>query len=175
MKRLLLGCLFSGLLLSGAIAPPMKAQERHPLQAPFMKRNIYPADADAKAEIHEALERAAKEHHRVLLVFGGNWCLDCHVLDSAFHDPAIAPTVEKYFEVVHVDIGKYDKNLDLTKQYDTPLDKGVPAMAVLDSNGKLLFSGKNGEFEKARSMSREDILAFLNRWKPNGESARLQR
>lgn len=43
----------------------------------------------------------------------------------------------------------------------------IPAIAVLDYSGKLLFSQKNGEFEKARSLDRETLLAFLNQWKPN--------
>jgi hypothetical protein len=59
-----------------------------------------------------------------------------------------------------------DKNLDVAKKYDVPLDRGVPAIAVLDSDGKLLFSQKRGEFEAARSLDPEDILAFLNKWKP---------
>jgi hypothetical protein len=33
----------------------------------------------------------------------------------------------------------------------------------------LLVSQKNQEFEKARSMAPEDILAFLNKWKPTAE------
>jgi thiol:disulfide interchange protein len=51
------------------------------------ERDIYPANVDAKAEIAEALANAAKTHRRVILVFGGNWCYDCHVLDAAFHSP----------------------------------------------------------------------------------------
>jgi len=48
-----------------------------------------------------------------------------------------------------------------------PMDRGIPAIAVLDSNGKLLYSQKNGEFEKARSLGPEDLLKFLNQWKPS--------
>jgi thioredoxin 1 len=127
---------------------------------------LYPASADAKAEIAEAVHRATGAHKRVLIVFGGNWCYDCHVLDEAFHSLEILPTLEKSFELVDVDIGQMDKNLDLAKQYDVPLDRGVPAIAVLESDGKLLFSQKRGEFEAARSMAPEDILDFLNKWKP---------
>jgi thioredoxin 1 len=144
------------------------AQRSNPagLRQPLQKKEIYPASADAGKEIEEALHSALPVHKRLLLVFGANWCYDCHVLDEAFHSPEIAPTLEKYFEVVHVDIGKEDKNLDLAKKYDVPLNRGVPAIAVLDSNGKLLFSQKHGEFEAARSMATDDILTFLNKWRP---------
>ncbi|MGO9641573.1 MAG: thioredoxin family protein [Candidatus Acidiferrales bacterium] len=127
---------------------------------------IYPPDLNARAEIAFGLRSAASAHKRVLLVFGGNWCFDCHVLDEAFHSPEIAPTLDGSFVVVHVNIGRYDKNLDLAQQYNVPLTKGVPALAVLDAAGKLVFSQQGGEFQDARSMAPEDILAFLNKWKP---------
>jgi thioredoxin 1 len=139
------------------------------LKAPAEKKDLYPADADAPKEIEEALHAAAKSHKRVMLVFGGNWCYDCHVLDAALHLPEIAPTLNRNYVVVHVDVGEYNKNLDIAKKYEVPLERGVPAAAILDGTGKLLVSQKNQEFEKARSMAPEDILAFLNKWKPAAE------
>jgi thioredoxin 1 len=145
----------------------VQRQEAARLRQPLEQKDLYPASADAKAEIAEAVKKASGAGKRVLLVFGGNWCYDCHVLDEALHSPEISPTMEKSFELVHVDIGQMDKNLDVAKQYDVPLDRGVPAIAVLEGDGKLLFSQKRGEFEAARSMAPEDILEFLNTWKPS--------
>jgi thioredoxin 1 len=131
------------------------------------KKNIYPSGANAHAEIKQALDKGGKEHKRVLVVFGANWCYDCHVLDLAFERPDIAPLVAANFEVVHVDVGQGDKNQDLMKDCDVPMDHGIPAIAVLDSSGKLLYSQKNGEFEKARALGPEDLVKFLNQWKPS--------
>jgi thioredoxin 1 len=130
------------------------------------QKNIYPAGVDSHAEIKEALQKGQKEHKRVLVVFGANWCYDCHVLDLAFTRPDVAPVLGSNFEVVHVDIGQGDKNQDLMKRYEVPMDRGIPALAVLDGEGKLLYSQKNGEFEKARALGPEDLLAFLDKWKP---------
>jgi hypothetical protein len=129
--------------------------------------NLYNKDSDARAEIKEALARAAKSHQRVILVFGANWCYDCHVLDQAFHQADVAPLVEQNFDVVHVDIGDDGKkNTDLAAEYKVPLEKGVPALAILGSDGKLLYSQRNGEWESARSLDPDDVIAFLNKWKP---------
>lgn len=131
-------------------------------------KDIYPASADASAEIKEAEAKAAREHKRVLLVFGANWCYDCHVLDLAFHRTEFAPVMAT-FEVVHVDIGPDGKkNADLAKRFEIPLDKGIPALAVLESDGKLLVSQKNGEFENARASTPEALLEFLSKWKAKG-------
>jgi ketosteroid isomerase-like protein len=138
----------------------------HLQQPSDMNKNIYPPDADARAEIKEAEEKAAVRHQRVLLVFGANWCYDCHVLDLALHRPDFQQVMTGY-EVVHVDIGDDGKkNNDLAQQFDVPLNKGVPSLAVVSSDGTLVVSQKNGEFEDARAMTPEAMLAFLNQWKP---------
>ncbi len=139
--------------------------KRTPLQAPARPNpQLYRADANAAKEIREALASAGKQSKRVLLVFGGNWCLDCHVLDNAFHQPRIAPLLNGNFIVVHVDVGQYDKNLDLAKKYRANLEKGVPSLAVLDASATVLYS--TFDFERARVMSEEDVIGFLEKWKP---------
>jgi len=138
----------------------------HLAQPSDMKKDLYPATADAHAEIKEAEEKAAAQHKRVLLVFGANWCYDCHVLDAAFNRPDFAGAMAGY-QVVHVDIGDDGKkNNDVAAEFQTPLDKGIPALAVLESGGKVVVSQKNGEFEDARSLTPEVLLEFLNKWKP---------
>jgi thioredoxin 1 len=136
-------------------------------QPASMKKDIYPANADAHAEIKEAEEKAVKEHKRLLLVFGANWCFDCHVLDLAFQRPDLAPILEANYEVVHIDLGpEEEKNPDLVREYEIPLNKGVPALAVAENDGKLVVSQKNGEFEDARALSPEALAEFLSKWKP---------
>ena len=129
------------------------------------KKVLYPSDADPKEEIANALKQAATEKKRVLLVFGANWCYDCHVLDRAIHDGAAGKIVSERFVLVYVDIGEVNKNLDLAKEYKIPLEKGVPAVAILGSDGKLLYGSRDGEFEAARKMMKKDLVAFLDRWK----------
>ena len=131
-----------------------------------LSENLYPANADAEKDIHQALARAAQKHKRVLVAFGANWCYDCHVLDLAFHHSDLTPLLEANYEVVHVDVGEYDRNLQIAERYNVPLNKGIPALAVLDQDGHLLFSQSNGEFEAARRLGPEDIVRFLNQWKP---------
>ena len=71
------------------------------------------------------------------------------------------------YEVVHVDLGVDEKkNADVVKQFDVTLDKGIPTLAVVEADGKLVVSQKNGEFEDARSLTPEALLEFLNKWKP---------
>jgi thioredoxin 1 len=139
--------------------------KRVPLQPPAQPNpQLYRADANAAQDIQRALLAAGKQHKNVLIDFGGNWCIDCHVLENAFHQPRIAPLLNSNYIVVHVDVGKYDKNLDLAKKYHVDLQKGVPSLAVLDALGKVLYA--TGDFERARMMSEDDVIQFLDKWKP---------
>ncbi len=129
-------------------------------------REIYPDPSQAKADLTAALKTAASAHKRILLDFGGNWCPDCQVLDIYMHDPANRRILDANFVLVHVNIGKMDANLDLAQKYEIPLHKGVPAIAVLGENGKLLYSQKSGEFEAMGRMQSADVTRFLIQWKP---------
>jgi thioredoxin 1 len=129
-------------------------------------RDIYPAPEQAKVDIAAALKTATAGHKRVLLDFGGNWCGDCQVLDIYMHNPENRPLLESNFVLVHVNIGHMDENVDIALRYNIPLAKGVPAIAVLDENGKLLYSQKGGEFEAMRRMESTAVTRFLVQWKP---------
>ncbi len=48
--------------------------------------------------------------------------------------------------------GHMDQNQNIAERYQIPLQKGVPALAVLDDHGKLIYSQRTGEFEKMRHM-----------------------
>jgi thioredoxin 1 len=130
--------------------------------------DIYPPPEGAMADIAAALKSAAASHKRVILDFGGNWCTDCHVLDFYFHDAANRPLLDANYVLVHINVGHSDANLDIAARYQIPLTKGVPAIAVLDERGKLLYSQKTGEFEAMRRMQTGAVTDFLVRRKRPG-------
>jgi thiol:disulfide interchange protein len=128
------------------------------------KEDLYRVDAVATKEIEDALRLAVSDRKRVILIFGANWCYDCHVLDRALHEGDAGSVVRRSFLLVHVDIGEGDKNLDLVRKYKTTLDKGVPVVVVLNGDGTILYGSNDGEFEAARSMMKADLVAFLRHW-----------
>jgi thiol:disulfide interchange protein len=124
--------------------------------------NLYSETANPATDISAAIAQARREHKRILLDFGGNWCGDCQVLDIYYHQSPNAELLAKHFILVHVNIGHMDQNVAIAEKYNVPIRKGVPALAVLDSNGKLLYAEHDKEFEHTTPTA---ITDFLNRWK----------
>jgi len=151
-------------LLCGAAGVHLQAQSNSAAM-PFVPKHIYSETADPKAEIAAGLAKAKKEHKRVILDFGGDWCGDCQVLDIYFHQQPNAQLLEKNFVLVHVWIGHFDRNIDLAAKYGVPINKGVPALAVLSSDGKVVYSQGTGQFADMRNMESKSVTEFLEKWK----------
>jgi protein disulfide-isomerase len=121
----------------------------------------YEEGADAKAQIQAALLDAQQAKVPVLVVFGANWCGDCKVLDLAFKEGASAPLIAEKFRVVKVDVGRFDRNVDVAERYGVPLKSGIPAVAVLSDQGQVVYATKAGELANARKMGDRSIYDFF--------------
>jgi len=129
--------------------------------------DIYDEKADAHGDVSAAIAKAGTTHRNVVLIFGANWCPDCHALHEQMQKPELAEIIAKNFVVVEIDVGRMDKNLDVAKQYHVPINRGIPTLAVLDPHGKLLYAMDQGQFASARRMSYESIKSFFEQWKPS--------
>jgi thiol:disulfide interchange protein len=147
-------CLLAGLALSLLLMRPSFAEP------------VYPNPSNARSDIASALQQAASSHKRVLVEFGANWCTDCRALDAYLHNVENEDLFSSHFVLVHVNVGDsgIDHNFDVAEGYGIPLKNGVPALAVLDSDGHVLFSQKNGEFEAMSRMDPKSVNEFLTRW-----------
>lgn len=121
----------------------------------------YDEAADAKAQIKAAQADAARAQVPVLVVFGANWCGDCKVLDLAFKEGAAAPLMAKDFRVVKVNVGRFDRNVDVAEAYGVPLKNGIPAVAVLSAQGQVVYATKAGELADAGKMGDKSIHEFF--------------
>jgi thiol:disulfide interchange protein len=154
-----------GLALVFGVGMAMGGASVATAQMSIPKAHIYPTVEAAKTDIQAAVAQAHREHKRVILDFGGDWCGDCQVLNIYFHQSPNAELMAKYFVLVDVNIGKEDANLDIATKYGVPMPHGVPALVVLDGQGKILYSQKN-EFSDMRNMQPTSVTEFLNKWKP---------
>jgi thiol:disulfide interchange protein len=131
----------------------------------FQVHAIFDPGADAATQVRDALAEATRQHKRVLLDFGGNWCGDCQILDYYFHQPPNAGLIDHNYVLVDIDVGQLDHNVALANQYGVTLRHGVPALAIVDAQGHVLYSQNGGEFSSMGKVDPAAVTALLEQWK----------
>ncbi|HEY1763426.1 MAG TPA: thioredoxin family protein [Opitutaceae bacterium] len=154
-----------GIALALAAWPALGSAAEYPAKGP----DIYDVRADGSTQVDSAVASATLGNKRILLVFGANWCIWCRRLHAVFEkDPAVSKSLRD-FVVVEIDVNKragVNRNAAVVSKYGVPIDAGIPAVAVLDSSGRLLNLKDTGELEDGDGYSRAKILAFLASWAP---------
>ena len=168
--RFMLSALLATAAASAAIAAPGHApaprvavksfnQLPQPLPLPYDEHgNAAKAVAAAKA-------RARAEHKLLLIDFGGNWCLDCRILAGTIELPRLKPFVDQHYVVVTVDIGRFDKNLDIPAHYGVKKLAGVPNVLIVDPRtDHVRDAGHTAALADARSMNPQALADWLAQW-----------
>lgn len=137
------------------------AQDEPAREAP---KAIYDTSADARVLLDAAQKLARRDGKRVLVMFGGNWCGWCHRLHGLFESNAgVRKLLRDEYELVLVDIGKWDKHMDLAAAYGADLRKhGVPFLTVLDETGKALANQDTSSLEDGDAHDPAKVLGFLD-------------
>lgn len=150
--------------LAAAPAPTVSIQSFSQLKLPLP----YPYEEKADADAQVAAARAeAKARGKLLMIdLGGNWCGDCRVLAATMDLPELRAFVDKHYEVVSVDVGRFDKNLQVPAHYGiTQRLEGVPALLIVDPRSdKLLDSGHVAALADARHMTPQALADWLAQW-----------
>ena len=149
---------------AAAPAPHVRAHSFDQLALPLPLP--YDEGADAKAAVAKARARARVAHKLLLIDLGGNWCLDCRILAGTMDLPEVSAFVRRHYELVAVDIGRFDRNLDVPAHYGvTGRLEGVPALLVVDPrSNRLLNAGRVSALADARSMTPQALADWLAQW-----------
>jgi len=110
----------------------------------------------------DAARKQATSQQKFLMVeFGANWCEDCIVLADNLEKGETRDYFQKHFVVLKVDVGQFDKNLDIAKSLGVTLDKGIPTAVFFAPDGSKVGATNNGELEPSRKYGTKQIYAFL--------------
>ena len=131
------------------------------LSLAFAAADPYPPTANGAADLKRAQANSRRSGKILMVIFGGNWCPDCRVLHQRLDESPVREYARAHFEIVGINIGEKDENLDIVKALGATLVKGVPAAAFFDSKGQPLGATAQGELEPARGYSAGQVLTFL--------------
>jgi thiol-disulfide isomerase/thioredoxin len=119
----------------------------------FLKPDLpgpYDRRADAQADLGRAVDQARRENKHVLVVFGANWCPDCRQLAADMAEPALGTPIATRFVVTKVDVGNFNRNGRTVNQMGNPVDLGIPAVVVLDGQGRQLGTATGPQLAAVR-------------------------
>ncbi len=146
-----------------AAAPRVKAQSFEELAKPLPLP--YDEAANGVTAVAKARARAQAGGKLLLVDLGGNWCLDCRILAGTIELPELKAWVRRHYEIVTVDTGRHDKNLEVQTRYGLGDAKAVPNLLVIDpKTDKLINVGDTVALSDARHMSPQGLADYLAKW-----------
>jgi thiol-disulfide isomerase/thioredoxin len=126
-----------------------------PLPLPYNKKEY------TEKDIQKFINKTINNSKQSIIIFGGNWCGDCRVLAGTFNLPTIKKFLDKHYEVLHIDVGRYEINMNLMEYFNIPIEEGVPRVLVFDKNNNLLNSSSTKEWTTARDRKQQEIFNYF--------------
>lgn len=165
---LAVGALLLASAAPGYSAPAPRVAITSFAQLPSPLPRPYDEKADADRAVAAAKASALAEHKLLLIDLGGDWCPDCRVLAGVLALPDVNAFIAQHYRVVSVDVGRFDKNLQIPTHYGiTGRLQGVPSLLVVDpGTDRLIDAGHTAALADARAMTPQALADWLAQWTP---------
>jgi len=125
----------------------------------------YDEAADANAVVDRARAEARRKGKRLIIDLGGNWCADCRILAGVMELPELRAFLRRHYEIVTVDVGRFDRNQQIIRHYGLDRLQGVPALLIVDPRSdKLLNRDRLSALADARHMTPQALADWLAQW-----------
>ena len=121
----------------------------------------YDGEEYSAEQINNFLDETLQQSKQPILIFGGNWCPDCRILDGTLQLPTIKKFMNKNYNIMHIDVGRYDKNMELISYFGIPKEKGVPRVLVFDKNKIVINKKSTKEWTTARDRRKQEVFDYF--------------
>ena len=121
----------------------------------------YNGEIYSESDIERFLDSSINKSKQPIIIFGGNWCPDCRILEGILQLPTIKKYMIEHYEIMHVDVGRYDKNMNLISYFKIPKEEGVPRVLVFDTNKNILNMESTKEWTTARDRKQQEIFNYF--------------
>jgi len=121
----------------------------------------YNGEIYSSNDIEAFLVSSISKSKQPIIIFGGNWCPDCRILEGTLQLPTIKKYMIKHYKIMHVDVGRYDKNMNLISYFKIPEEEGVPRVLVFDNKKNILNMNSTQEWRTARDRNKQEIFNYF--------------
>ena len=116
-------------------------------------------------DLNDFINETIKSDKQPTLIFGANWCPDCRIFSGTIDIPKINEFIETYFNILYIDVKRYEINMNLIEYFDIPAEEGIPRVLVFDFNKNIINKSSTTEWRTARDRSSQDIFNFFQEMK----------
>ena len=125
----------------------------------------YDEQADAMAQIRDAVALAKSEGKNVFCQVGGNWCPWCiRFANFVEQDSAVNRTMYDNFVYIHVKWSKDNKNPEAMRYVGNPARFGFPVFVILNEKGEPIHIQNSAYLEQDKGYSEQKVLDFMRNW-----------
>ena len=100
-----------------------------------------------------------------IVIFGANWCPDCRILSAVLDLKTVKNFIDKNFEILYIDLGRYDINMELMESFEIMPQQGIPRVVILNKDREVLNIRNTGEWTTARSRTKQEIFDYFQEYK----------
>ena len=118
-------------------------------------------------QLDEFIDLSISRGKQPVVIFGGNWCPDCRILEGTLAMPTIKKFLQQHYQVMHIDIGRYDRNMELMDHLNIESKKGVPRVVILDLEKNIVNSSTSSEWTTARDRKQQEIYNYFQKFLSN--------
>ena len=111
--------------------------------------------------LNKFMNETVAANKQPILMFGANWCPDCRIFAGTMNIPKIKAYIEERFNVLYIDVKRYEINMHLMEEYGIPSAEGIPRLLVFDKDKNLLNNSRTAEWRTARDRSSQEIFDFF--------------
>ena len=129
-----------------------------PLPLPYDEKII------DSSELDKFINQSINNDKQPVVIFGGNWCPDCRILAGTLAMPTIKKFLQQYYRIIHIDIGRYDRNMELMNHLNIEPKKGVPRVVILDFKKNIVNSSTSSEWTTARDRKEQEIYDYFQKF-----------
>ena len=112
-------------------------------------------------DLNEFISNTITKDKQPIIIFGANWCPDCRIFSATMDIPKIKSYIDKTFEVLYVDVKRYEINMSLMEEFGIEPAEGIPRLLIFDKNRKLINSSNTTEWRTARDRTSQEIFNFF--------------
>tara|TARA_E500000178_G_scaffold198224_1_gene196255 strand:+ start:2138 stop:2713 length:576 start_codon:yes stop_codon:yes gene_type:complete len=146
-------------IMSSNIIVPNEEILEKPFPLPYERIDL------SENDLRNFIDTTIDNNKQPVVIFGANWCPDCRILSAVLDLQTVNKYMEDNFEILYIDLGRYDINMSLMEFFDIMPQQGIPRVVILNKDKEVLNIKDTGEWTTARSRTKQEIFNYFQEYK----------